>query len=168
MQNPLPSQRPIKRRRGARVLVVAEDVVLLVRDTDPGVPGSSWWVLPGGGLDRGEDALTGARRELAEETGLIALDLAGPIAERTVTHGYSDRILIQHEVFFRIDTALFEPQPQYLSPSEQRRRISCSWVSRHELDTLTIWPSDLGKLLAATPERPLRWGDVEESTVPVI
>lgn len=159
--------RPVKRRRGARVLVVAGDEVLLVRDTDPGVPGSSWWVLPGGGADEGEDAAAAAIRELYEETGLRTEQVTGPIAQRVVTHGYSDRILIQHELFFRVDVSRFDPVPAGLSQSERRRQITTRWTPLSQLASYTTWPHDLQRLLEATPERPLLWGEVEESTVPV-
>lgn len=43
--------------------------VLLVRIT-PGEAGAGQWILPGGGLDFGEEPEAGALRELAEETGL--------------------------------------------------------------------------------------------------
>lgn len=52
---------------GCRVLVFdAEERLLLIRHSY----GSGQWMLPGGGLKRGEDALRAARREVAEETGL--------------------------------------------------------------------------------------------------
>jgi 8-oxo-dGTP pyrophosphatase MutT (NUDIX family) len=51
---------------GCRVLAFdADDRVLLVRHAY----GSGRWMLPGGGLGRGEDPLAAARREFAEEVG---------------------------------------------------------------------------------------------------
>lgn len=47
--------------------------VLLIQRKNP--PFQSKWALPGGFLDRDEDALTAARRELQEETGLKCRDL---------------------------------------------------------------------------------------------
>lgn len=57
---------------GCRVLAFDHrDRLLLVRHAY----GSGRWMLPGGGLGRGEDALAGAVRELREEAGC---GLAGP------------------------------------------------------------------------------------------
>lgn len=59
---------------GAAVGVLIQDEggrVLLQRRGDDGL-----WGEPGGALEPGEDFLTGARRELLEETGLVCPDLA--------------------------------------------------------------------------------------------
>lgn len=55
------------RLQGSRVLALDESgQVLLIRHSY----GSGNWMLPGGGIARGEDPLNAALRELAEETGL--------------------------------------------------------------------------------------------------
>ncbi len=58
----------VRKPRLSGCRVIARDAsgrVLLVRHSY----GSGRWMLPGGGLKRGEDALSAAAREFAEETG---------------------------------------------------------------------------------------------------
>ncbi|OGO55341.1 MAG: hypothetical protein A2V85_06870 [Chloroflexi bacterium RBG_16_72_14] len=65
------------------------DRVLLVRIA-PGEPGAGQWILPGGGLDFGEDPADGVLRELGEETGLTGriddlVDLRSGVFEPAAT-----------------------------------------------------------------------------------
>lgn len=162
-------KRRVKRRRATRVLVVADREVLLQEDSDRGIPGSRWWVTPGGGVDDGETLREAAVRELWEETGLqvAASELRGPMAEREVCHGYSDRILIQHETFFRVDVERFEPDPGGLTATERQRMQRQAWFLVDELPDV-VWPARLGDLLAWEGGEPLQLGQVEESTVAVV
>ena len=64
-----PADRPRKSRATVRVIMINDDRTLLFEDSDPGVPGTSWWTTPGGGVDEGESQVHAAIREVAEETG---------------------------------------------------------------------------------------------------
>jgi 8-oxo-dGTP pyrophosphatase MutT (NUDIX family) len=66
------------RRPAARVVCLADDLVLLLQWRDP-VGGAEFWEPPGGALEDGEDWEEAARRELFEETGLVAGELLGPV-----------------------------------------------------------------------------------------
>lgn len=160
-------QRRVKRRHAARVLVVADGQVLLQQDSDPGVPGVRWWTTPGGGIDGDETPREAARRELWEETGLRAAeaDLVGPVATRFVRHGYSDRVLLQHETFFRIDAVAFEPAPKGLTSTELTRLVSQAWFPLGALPEV-VWPDRLPKLLAWRGGPVIDLGEMDESTVP--
>lgn len=45
----------------------------------------TWWQMPQGGIDKGEEPQTAALRELREETGIVTAEI---IAETTVWHHY--------------------------------------------------------------------------------
>lgn len=170
-----PELRPRRHRRAARVVVTDGHHALMLADTDPGLPGSRWWVTPGGGIDPGETALEAAVREVAEETGLAVRpeELRGPVAVRTVVHGYSDQVLSQEESFFvLVVDARFEVEPAGLTADEQITLDGWDWLPLHDLAAVPepVWPADLAALvaLADSPgEWPVRLGDVEESTLPV-
>jgi 8-oxo-dGTP diphosphatase len=79
MTDPLPTD-PRLVERFSRVLIGAVVVVSdaggrLIFVRQPRGPFAGSWLLPGGGLELDEDALTGARRETLEETGVDVGDL---------------------------------------------------------------------------------------------
>lgn len=100
---------PRRIRRAVRALVIDGDHnVLLVRLQFPSWAG---WVLPGGGVQEGEDDLSAIRRELEEELGLIEPDLIGPIWQRTVIFSAPVHYDAQSEDIYYVRSARFEPSP---------------------------------------------------------
>lgn len=168
-----PADRPRKIRRTVRVILInAEEQTLLFEDSDPGVPGTRWWVQPGGGIDPGETNAQAAVREINEETGyLLGEDeLIGPIAHRHVIHGYSDLVIDQDETFYLARVQNFDVDISLHTEEEQLTLQSHRWWSREDLErtVAAIWPRELVELWALinTPERwPLEMGEQEESTV---
>ncbi|MFN5650937.1 MAG: NUDIX domain-containing protein [Actinomycetes bacterium] len=102
-------------RPAVRGLVIdAHDHVLMVRLV---FPQGAYWVLPGGGIDEGEDVLDALRRELFEETGLADPVIGAHVWNRlhefrlvdgdgTVWHG-------QRESVFLVRTERFVPTPAF-------------------------------------------------------
>lgn len=170
-----PSLRPRRVREAARVVILAQDSILMLADTDPGIPGSRWWTTPGGGIDPGESPVDAAAREILEETGRSTEigELLGPVAIRSVVHGFSDQILAQREEFFILHLdQTFAPSQDGFTPEEQITMDGWGWLPVSELETVAepIWPANVRDMieLADQPERwPLDLGDVEESTLPV-
>lgn len=92
---------PLSRTAARVVLLDDADRVLLLSGTDPRV-GSRWWITPGGGVEDGESLPDAARRELAEETGLLlgAADLVGPIWRRVARFTFTGIDYEQTEFYF--------------------------------------------------------------------
>ena len=174
---PHPSQRPRSARRAVRVLLVDDHGrLLLLQDSDLGLdPVRHWWVTPGGGVDPGESDARAVVRELLEETGLVVTedDLVGPLLERTVVHGYSDKVVDQTEVFYLVRAQAFEVDTSGHTEEERLTVVELRWWSQESLAATTddVWPRDLDELLAlaADPHRwadgPVRGATVEESSV---
>lgn len=60
----------VTERRAVRaVLLTPDHEVLLIRILPP--VGAAFWVMPGGGIEPGEDHADALRRELREELGLV-------------------------------------------------------------------------------------------------
>ncbi len=73
------------------LLLNQDDHVLLLHAKDPDQPAHHWWELPGGGADPGETLPETARRERAEETGIL-LDHLGPhLGDRETRFHYRGR-----------------------------------------------------------------------------
>jgi 8-oxo-dGTP pyrophosphatase MutT (NUDIX family) len=168
--------RPVYERPTARVVVLDPDNrALLINEVDPAAPGRpSYWLTPGGGIETGESPREAAVRELDEEIGLriSADDLRGPIAKRTVIHGFSDRILVQPETFFVVRTHSLEVTPNGLTAIEKQVLLGHKWWSASDLreTAAMIWPAGLVTLVIAH-DSPSAWpvslSTAQESTVPV-
>lgn len=116
-----------------------ERILMMQRSLDPTdapeVQGT--WEFPGGGLEEGEDAQTGAFREFTEETGL-------PIPEGEVINGWRSEDGVYQGFVYAVD---FESQAwDLLNPEEtdvvnpddpeRSKPEVCAWFTREQIQNL--------------------------------
>ena len=102
-------------RAAVRALVLDEnDHVLMVRLV---FGHGAYWVLPGGGIEPGEDETTALHRELREEVGLADARIGGHVWNRVHEFRLVDTDGIewrgQRESVFLVRTARFDPDPAF-------------------------------------------------------
>jgi 8-oxo-dGTP pyrophosphatase MutT (NUDIX family) len=141
------------RREAARVAVIdGEARVLLLHVRDPARPDAGeWWELPGGGLAPGEIPTTAARRELYEETGIVADELGPRLAVVETDFSFDGKQYRQRETIFTLHVEREECFPAALEPgAEQAAQLGHEWVPLAALRArrLRLHPPQLVRLLA--------------------
>lgn len=139
-------------RPAARILLVdrAGRVLLFRFDTADERP--PFWCTPGGALDPGESHAEAARRELFEETGIVA-DPGPEVARRSVDFLTIERVEVSaDERWFRVDTDAADIDPAGHTELERRVMQQWRWFARDELAGWPeqIFPEDLAAMLTAT------------------
>jgi 8-oxo-dGTP pyrophosphatase MutT (NUDIX family) len=147
----MPTTTSMTPRIGARVLLLdADNRVLLIHARDPEEPNHHWWELPGGGLDDGEDLVGAARREVAEESGIMLDNLGRKLWVRESRFRYKGRDHHRIEHVFLGRTPSTVPQVP-LKPSENEKAglIERRWWSADELQRCPdkLLPNNLPDLL---------------------
>lgn len=99
---------PVQRRAVRALILTPDHEVLLLRIVTPD-GADRFWIAPGGGLEPGETAAEGLRRELTEELGLADFEAGPVIWRRHHTFTWGARRISQREEFRVVHTKRFEP-----------------------------------------------------------
>ncbi len=148
---------PAEPREAARVLVLDEhDRVLLLRGWDPAEPeAGSWWITPGGGLEKGETTREAASRELHEETGLSTRELHGPVHTEVIEYSLVGNAYRQHQQYFYTRVSNFELSRTDWTQQERDIMLEARWWSVEEVaqngaepkPVEPVYPRDLAAIL---------------------
>jgi 8-oxo-dGTP diphosphatase len=116
-------------RLGAKALVTDRDRVLLVKERR--ADGSTFWSLPGGGVEPGETLSTCLRREIREE-----IRCPSTVGERV------GRCVYQHTsrpatTVYAVFGATIEAEPE---PDPAERVVDHAWLSPTDLRPTTLAP----------------------------
>lgn len=71
------------------------------------------WLTPGGGMEPDESQQQALQREIWEETGQRVGDLTPPVWTRRHTYQFRGATIEQHETFYFVPTAPFEPTTRH-------------------------------------------------------
>lgn len=140
---------PLTERPAARIILLdgAGRVLLFRFDPDDRPP---FWCTPGGAVEPGESYEEAARRELAEETGIVA-DPGAQIARRHVEFVTIEGVPVTaDERYFLVRTDRADIDTASHTPLEQRVMTRWRWFSPAELAAHDerFFPEDLLDMIA--------------------
>lgn len=134
-------------RISVRALLIQDRRVLLIKY----VKGEDvWYVTPGGGMVFNEFISQGLKREVFEETGYHVI----PGAMVSVREVLSDRMETCnikksfHQIELFCKAKLVDDAEQAIPHEMDEDQVDCEWVRIDVLDTLTVYPKNLGQIIA--------------------
>jgi 8-oxo-dGTP pyrophosphatase MutT (NUDIX family) len=152
-------------RRAARVLLIdREERLLLLQFVSPDT-GVAFWAPVGGGIDAGETAAEAAVREVAEETGLRAVELGPECFHREIRFTWRGVRVHQQERWFVARVDHFDVAADGWTAEEREDIRDVRWFTAHELSVVPepLVPRDLASVFATLladgpPEAPVMLG----------
>lgn len=115
-------------RPGAKAVVWSASGTLLVKEEHG--DGTTFWTLPGGGIDPGESAAAGLKRELREELQCDAV-LGDVISEFWYAHSSSRDTVTRYAVF---SAALLSE----ITPVRGEGILDAAWIDPDDLPAATL------------------------------
>lgn len=117
-------------RVGAKGIVVRDGHVLLLRERRP--DGSTFWTLPGGGVEAGESLSRGLRREFREELGSPA-----EVREPVGTCVYQHRTMPGTATVYTLFRCDLRSSP---TPARSEGIVGHDWFSPDSIPAATLAP----------------------------
>jgi 8-oxo-dGTP pyrophosphatase MutT (NUDIX family) len=143
-------------RPTSRVILLDEKERIFLFRVKAELFGVDMWITPGGGGDPGEQSEATARRELAEETGLVVDSVGDPVWVRQHLVCWKGIGYILREKYYVVRTAAFTLEAACADPFETAVTAN-RWFTVDEVlacDDLTS-PRNLGPLLKSLLAGPL-------------
>lgn len=141
------------------LLLDRNDQILLIHARDPDQPDHHWWELPGGGADPGESLAQTARRELAEETGIVLNHIGPHLWDREIRFHYRGRQHYRRESVYlaRLTDTTATLRPKHTA-NEKAGLIEHRWWPQPDLAACRdkLLPPNLPALLADVLDGALR------------
>jgi 8-oxo-dGTP pyrophosphatase MutT (NUDIX family) len=125
----------IKTQTAGGIVLNKQGQVLVVNQN-----GNSW-SLPKGHIDEGEDALTAAKREIYEESGISSLELVKELGSyeryKIALNGGDDKSELKKITIF-----LFKTEEEKLEPIDPYNPEAC-WVDREKVSKMLTHKKDV-------------------------
>jgi len=139
-----------RKRPAARVVLLnRSNEIFLVNAEDPLDPFKpSWWQIPGGGIDLGEDSAVAAARELWEETGIEA-EMGPVVWTQQVQFTFGGYFFDSDEKIHVAWCDGGEYRPQHLEALEAAAFLGARWWGVDELlaSDVPVLPTRLREFL---------------------